>query len=183
MSVLFNHGMRYEIYDRNPIRLVRQSAKRRQIPLVLSVSEVQVLLDALALRERILVFLDVGTGLRMSELFALKWKDINFHTNEISVTRSIVMQVVGPCKTEASQKPLPLDPHLSRALQAWLQHTKYKSLEDWVFASPGSRGRKPYWGQTIMRKFIRPTAVKLGISQRIGWHTFRHYSAFRTITG
>jgi integrase len=31
--------------------------------------------------------------LRMSELFGLKWKDVDFETNEISVVRSIVMQV------------------------------------------------------------------------------------------
>jgi hypothetical protein len=29
-------------------------------------------------------------------------------------------------------------------------------------------------GQTIMRSFIRPAAVKIGIAQHIGWHTFRH---------
>ena len=87
--------------------------------MVLSVSEVQQLLDALAFREWILVLLDVGTGLRMSELFGLKWKDVDFEANEISVVRSIVMQVTGPCKTEASQKPIPLDPSLAEALRAW----------------------------------------------------------------
>jgi len=32
MSVLFNHACRYEFFDRNPIYLVRQSAKRRTAP-------------------------------------------------------------------------------------------------------------------------------------------------------
>lgn len=36
MSVVFNHGIRYEICDRNPIQLVRQSAKRRAAPAILS---------------------------------------------------------------------------------------------------------------------------------------------------
>jgi integrase len=166
--------MRYEIYDRNPIRLVRQSAKRRKIPVVLSVDEVQQLLETLALRERTLVLLDVATGLRMSELFALKWADVNFNTNEVNVTRSIVMQVVSHCKTEASQKPIPLDPYLAEALQIWRQHTRYRVAEDWVFASPKSQGRRPYWGQSIMRNVIRPTACRIGINKRIGWHTFRH---------
>ena len=103
MSILFNHGIRHEICQRNPIQMVRQSAKRKRIPVVLSPGEVRRLLPALELRERTLVLLDFGTGLRMSELFALKWSDINFQKNEISVTRSIVFQVVGPCKTEASQ--------------------------------------------------------------------------------
>src|SRR5438477_8263773 len=104
MSVLFNHGIRHDICGRNPIRLVRQSAKRRKIPAVLSVADIQKLIPALPLRERTLVLLDVGTGLRMSELLALKWGDVNFRAREISVTRSIVFQVVGPCKTEASYR-------------------------------------------------------------------------------
>jgi integrase len=184
MSVMFNHGMRHEICDRNPIRLVRQSAKRRKIPELLSVSEVQRLIAALPLRERTLVLLDFGTGLRMSELFALKWSDINFHTCEISITRSIVMQVVGPCKTEASQKPIPLDTHLAEALQVWREHTRYRAPDDWVFASPETGGRHPYWGQCLLRKFIRPAAARIGITRRIGWHTFRHtYSSLLRATG
>ena len=174
MSVVFNHGIRHQVYSRNPIRLVRQSAKRRKIPVVLSVSEVQQLLDALALRERTLVLLDVGTGLRMSELFGLKWKDIDFDANEISVVRSIVMQVTGPCKTESSQKPIPLDPCLAEALRVWRQHVRYGGPEDWVFANPRMKGRQPYWGQEIMRKVIRPIAIQRGITKHIGWHTFRH---------
>jgi hypothetical protein len=35
MSVLFNHACRYELFDRNPIYLVRQSAKRRTPPAIL----------------------------------------------------------------------------------------------------------------------------------------------------
>ena len=35
-------------------------------------------------------------------------------------------------------------------------------------------GKRPVWGQSIMRKQIHPTIEKLGIEKRIGWHTFRH---------
>jgi integrase len=174
MSVLFNHGIRHGIYNGNPIRLVRQSAKRKTIPVVLNANQVQRLIAGLALRERTLVVLAFGTGLRKSELFALKWRDIDFHTQEISVMRSIVFQVVGPCKTEASQKSIPLDRYLSETLQTWREYTKFRASDDWVFASPASCGRKPYWGQPIMQKFIRPVAAKVGIAEHIGWHTFRH---------
>jgi len=167
-----------------PEGAVRQSAKRKKIPLVLTPDEIRSLIAALPLKESTLVFLDAGTGLRMSELFALKWGDIRFQTGEISVIRSVVMQVVGPCKTEASQKPIPLDPCLAETLVAWLEHSKYRSPEDWVFASPKTRGRRPYWGHSLMRNVIRPTAVKLGISRRIGRHTFRHsYSTLLRATG
>lgn len=47
MSVLFNHGIRYQISDRNPIQLVRQSAKRKVVPVVLTAMEVQRLLEHL----------------------------------------------------------------------------------------------------------------------------------------
>ena len=174
MSVVFNHGIRHEICDRNPIQLVRQSAKRKTVPVILSANEVQRLASTLGLHERTLVLLAFGTGLRMSELFGLKWHDIDFQKNEINITRSIVFQVVGPCKTEASQKPVPLDSRLAEALQMWRGHTRYSKAEDWVFASPAVRGRRPYWGQCLMRTIIRPAAGKIGITQHIGWHTFRH---------
>ncbi|MGB8988304.1 MAG: site-specific integrase, partial [Candidatus Sulfotelmatobacter sp.] len=57
MSVLFNHACRYELFDRNPIYLVRQSAKRRTPPAILVPAEIKALIDGLALRERTLVLL------------------------------------------------------------------------------------------------------------------------------
>ncbi len=177
MSVLFNHGLRHELVDRNPVQWVRQSAKRKKIPAVLEVEEVKSLLGALDFRERTMVLLDVVTGLRASELFGLKWIDVNFNNNEISVTRSIVNQVIGSCKTEASQKPVPLDPLLAKTLRTWRAHTRYKSATDWVFASPHSQGRKPYWCQSLMRNRISVVARHVGITKKIGWHTFRHTCA------
>jgi integrase len=107
MSMLFNHGVRHGICDANPIRLVRQGAKRKKIPIVLTSDEVRRLIEALPLRERTLVLMAAGTGLRMSELFALKWGDVHFDRHDMSVIRSIVMQVVGPCKTDAFCLPHP----------------------------------------------------------------------------
>ena len=173
-SVLFNHACRYDLFDRNPITLVRHSAKRRRIPDVLTVEEAQRLLSVLAVKERAMVLIALGTGLRRSELFALKWKDVDFAAEHISVTRSIVNQVVGICKTEASQKPVPLHSALAHALLVWRRQTSYRKLEDWVFASPHSQGRHPLWAQAIMRYHITPAARKTELQKRLGWHTFRN---------
>jgi integrase len=89
MSVVFNHACRHEFFDRNPISLVRQSAKRRKAPNVLTPAEIKSLLDGLALRERTLVLLAASTGLRQSELFALRWGDIDFAQGTMNVTRAI----------------------------------------------------------------------------------------------
>ena len=80
MHTLFNHAIRYEWWDRNPITLVRQSAKRERIPAVLDVNELKALLSELQDPHRTMVFLAAATGLRVSELLALKWQDIDFRT-------------------------------------------------------------------------------------------------------
>jgi len=184
MSVLFNHARRHDLFQANPIQFVRQSAKRRKAPDVLTPAEVQALLHALPPRVHVMVLLAVSTGLRQSELFGLKWKDIDFAGAQISVTRSIVQQVVGICKTEASQKPVPMHPHLARALRQEAARTCYRRPEDWVFASPRSGGRRPYWGQQVMNRHLRPALKSIGISKRVGWHTFRHtYSTLLRATG
>ena len=136
--------------------------------------KIKALIDALPLREHTLVLLAASTGLRQSEMFGLKWGDIDFERGTMSVIRSIVYGVVGPCKTESSQKPVPMHPTLADALMQWRKHCTYIKPEEWVFASKRYRGRRPYWGQAILRKYIRPAAQRAGIQKRFGWHTFRH---------
>lgn len=174
MSALFTHAMRYEWIDRNPIKLVRQSAKRERIPDVLELAEIQLLLSKLAVRERTLALLDAGTGLRVSELLALRWRDIDFDRLEVSVTRSIWHQVVGDCKTEASAKPVPLDSYMAEDLQRWRRLSPFAMPDDWVFASETKKGDQPLWPDNLMKRYIRPVARANGIHKRIGWHTFRH---------
>ena len=174
LSILFNHACRYELFDRNPMRFVRQGAKRRCAPNVLTAAEIKALVDHLPLRERTLVLLAAATGLRQSELFGLKWRDVDFKRGELSVIRSIVFGVVGRCKTESSQKPVPLRPLLGEALLAWRKTCKFTGADDWIFASRLHKGRRPYWGASILRNYLRPVAATLNIQKRIGWHTFRH---------
>jgi len=147
MSVLFNHACRYELFDRNPIYLVRQSAKRRRVPVILTPSEIKALVDKLRIRERTLVLLAVSTGLPQSELFGLKWGDIDFTEGHMHVTRSIVYGVEGPCKTEASQKPVPVHSILVEALLQWRKAVRCASADAWIFASKRYRGRRPYWAR------------------------------------
>jgi integrase len=174
MKTLFNHAKRYELFDRNPIALVRQRGRRRRIPEILTVEDVQQLLAVLPAREFVMVLLDLTTGLRLSELFALQWQDIDIPNLRIKVVRSIVKQRVGRCKTEMSKKPVPLDPRVAMFVQEWYHRAVYSGPSDWVFASPDTSGKKPYWGAPIMRKQIKPLAQSLGITRLEGWHTFRH---------
>jgi integrase len=174
MSTLFNHAMRYEWTDRNPIRLVRQSAKRERTPDVLTAEEIKSLLSQLQGPYYVMAFLAAVTGLRVSELLALKWEDVNFAAGEITLTRAIVCQHVGPLKTAASQKPVPMDAGLSALLLDWRGRCPYNQDNDFVFASPEKHGTQPLWPSSAMAKHIRPAAKRAGIQKHVRWHVFRH---------
>jgi integrase len=93
---------------------------------VLTPAEIEDLLDHLDIRERTLVLLAVSTGLRQSELFAVKWGDIDFSHGTMNVTRSITYGEVGRCKTESSQKPVPVHSILAGALASWKECCHYR---------------------------------------------------------
>lgn len=132
MSALYNHAIRWEFATRNPVTGpvrgsgVRQSAKRERIPDILEIEEMQQLVVSLQLRERVLVFLDMVTGLRRGELAGLKWEDADFEKLSLNVTRSVVDQQVGKCKTEASKKPVPIDQYIAQDLLEWHRETPFK---------------------------------------------------------
>jgi integrase len=73
-SALFNHAIRHEWIERNPIRLARQSAKRERAPEVLTAEEIKALLSQLDRPYYVIAFLAAVAGLRVSELRALKWR-------------------------------------------------------------------------------------------------------------
>jgi integrase len=152
------------------------AGKREREPEVFEIEEMRNLLASLRVRERAMVSLDMCLGLRRGELAGLKWEDFDFDHLTVSVMRSLVDQHVGRCKTEVSKKLMPIDPYTARDLRAWQMETPYKNPSDYVFTTDSrrNRGRQPVWLSTIMRYHILPIAAKLGISKRIGWHTFRH---------
>lgn len=172
-SVLYQHALRYGWAERNPLREVRQSAKRRQEPDVLTPEEVSTLVSRLPNHARAMAIVAAVTGLRRGELIGLKWEDVDFDNAKIHVRRSLVDQVEGEPKTEASKRPLPMEPALAFALNRWKGQTQYSKPGDWVFASGFSAGRTPYWPGMILERVIQPAAREIGIAKRIGWHTFR----------
>jgi len=184
-NLLFNHAIRWEFAVRNPISGpvrgsgVRQSAKRERIPEVLTPEEFRRLEAALPPRERVLICLALSLGLRRGELAALRWQDIDLEQLTIRVERSLVDQIVGRAKTEASQRPLPMDPRIATLLRRWRSVSKYVHPEDYIFATDSNRagrkrGKQPVWLAKIMQYRIQPAARAVGITKAIGWHTLRH---------
>ena len=174
MHVLYEHAIRYEWTDRNPISAVRQGGKREMVPVRLNVEQLSKLIyQVLKPRERVMVLLDFGTGLRRGELSGVKWEDIDFTEKKLTPMRSIVKQHIGPVKTEKSKTSIPLDEDLIEEVVAWRRETPYADDSDYVFASPKMKGKQPYWMSRIMQHHIKPAAARAAIEIK-GWHTLRH---------
>jgi integrase len=92
----------------------------------LDAEELKKLLAELQNPAHVLVFLTAATGLRVSEALGLKWSDVDFGTGVINLCRAVVHQHVGEMKTEASEKPVPMDGALSTALCDWSTQTPYR---------------------------------------------------------
>jgi hypothetical protein len=43
--------------------------------------------------------------------------------------------------------------------------TPFRKANDWVFASPETEGRKPYWPETHLKYHVQPAAKRLGITK------------------
>jgi integrase len=174
MSALFNHAIRHEWMQLNPITLVRCSAKRLRVPDVLTPNEFRALLSHLERRDRAMVVLAGSTGLRRSELIALTWGDIAFDRFEITVRRSRVRRCFGEPKTEASRKPVPLHASVADELKLWRTASPFPAEADFLFPSIRKNGTQPLTPDMLLKRVVRPAAEAAGIQKRIGWHTFRH---------
>lgn len=176
MSTIFRHAIRWGwlAQNENPIAFVRCSSRRARTPDTLTAEEFRALFKVLRDRERALGIVCATTGLRISEVLGLRWEDIDFEDKSMNVLRSYVDGAVGPCKSETSQQPVPLDEIAVEGLLAWRSICAYGADEDWAFASETLFGKRPMWPDSLRTKFLQPAARKAGITKRIGWHTFRH---------
>ncbi len=179
MAVVFNCAMRWGIIEQgiNPLSLVRvKGISRRQAePRILTAKEIQSLIAALPSEPyHAMVIMALSTGLRCSELFALKWLDIDWERLTLLVRRAIVDGVVGDVKTKYSQSGLPLDPVLAEILFTWKRASQFGRETDWVFASPLKAGELPLRSTAVLANHIKPAAITAGLGSSMGWHTFRH---------
>jgi integrase len=168
--LIYEHARRWELTDRNPIDLVRQRGGRRCIPRVLTPGEIRLLLAQLVEPYHTMVLAAACLGLRASEIMGLQWRDFNWEDLIVFIRRGVVNGRAGDTKTEASQKPLPIDPRLARSLEELWKRSLHGGPLDWVFSNPAGRPRAQ---QHILRRHLRSAALRAGIG-KIGWHTFRH---------
>ncbi|MBW4026193.1 MAG: site-specific integrase [Acidobacteria bacterium] len=174
MYTLFEHVKRYEFCDRNPMGSVRQGSKPRIKPAVLALEEIRAIMDEITTPAiRVAVLVAAATGLRRSELRGLKWKDLDLDGGWLTPSRGSVNKYLTNLKNRPSAATIPISEALAEALLMWRKETPYRADDDWVFASPATSGRSPYWFDAALTRQLRPAAKRAKVNKHIGWHTFR----------
>jgi integrase len=183
MSALFSHCIRHELYTKlNPITSVRQSAVRQRDPDILTLEEMRAILENIEpLAIRVMVAVAAASALRRSELRGLKWEDLDFEARWFNLRRGLVRKDETTLKTKASRKGVPIAPELAELLTRWREETPYPKQSDWVFASPYTQGKRPYWPESALVDHIRPAAKRAGIAKHVHYHAFRH--SFASLMG
>lgn len=155
---IFEQAYKSEIIYRNPVSFTNMpKAKERKERRVLTSYEQEVFLKCAEGNQYENVFyLGFSTGMRISEILALEWSDVDFSRNEISITGSLT-QVGGKeyektlPKTPSSVRTIPVLPEIMKRLRKHkLEQAKYKmmygealepvaGLENLVFTTPVGR--------------------------------------------
>jgi integrase len=180
MHLLFENAMKWELIacQRNPMELVKIKGvtRRTRKKLIITVEQFHSLLPLLPSHVRTMVVLAMCTGMRISEILALRWSDIDLERKIISVRRSVVSKYVAETtKSDESADDIPLDSSFVGELWQWKSHCVH-SPEGWLFASKDTR--RPFHASPLQQDHIRPAGKKLGLFG-LGWHTFRH--SYRTM--
>lgn len=171
----------------NPVSLVtasryqteRSEHEKEYIVDPLSPAEVEALLAATGNQQWENLFrFAINTGMRSSELCAIRWSDIDFIGKTAHVTVASVSGVTKGTKTHAGKRKIELNDQAMAALANQKQFTFMKDVE--IFEDP--KTGEPWSGaDAIRKKAWVPTLRKAGIRYRNPYQT-RHTFATRHIS-
>ncbi|MFC3714597.1 tyrosine recombinase XerC [Luteimonas soli] len=147
----------------NPVAAIKAPKAPRRLPQVLDADEASRLVEVptdvkLGLRDRALLELFYSSGLRLSELCALRWRDLDLGNGLVTVLGK-----------GNKQRSVPVGSHARAALEAWRDETKAAN-EAPVF--PG-RGGAPI-SQRAVQIRIRQLAQRQGMFKHVHPHMLRH---------
>ena len=146
----------------SPAAAIRAPKAPRKLPQVLDPDEVKVLVEVptdapLGLRDRALLELFYSSGLRLSELCALHWRDLDFDGGLVTVLGK-----------GGKQRSVPMGSFARAALAAW-QASTGAGRESPVF--PGRNG--PISPRAVQYR-LRQLAQRQGLFKRVHPHLLRH---------
>ena len=145
---------------------IKTVIKGTRKPLVLTIKQYQAFAAQLSDLHRTMMVAAMCSGMRVSEVLALRWDQLDFAAGVLSVQERAVNS--GITQVEGSDGPLPMDPVLAETLLEWRNKTSGTGL---VF--PSHITGRCYHPGPIQQDYFRPVARKLGLVG-VCWHTFPH---------
>ncbi|MFC4594274.1 tyrosine-type recombinase/integrase [Sphingobium tyrosinilyticum] len=143
------------------VKVIRQGREKSKIEIPTR-QELKALLGAATDDEKPLVMTAILTGLRSSELRGLRWQDVDLKNGTISVNqRADQWGDIGPPKSAAGFRTIPISPALVTVLKAWKLRVTPSTL-DLVF--PNAKGGAQ-WHQNMLRRMFIPLQVRAGVSE------------------
>jgi integrase len=131
-------------------------------------------------RRRPLLLTAIFAGLRASELRGLRWSDIDLKGAKIHVRQRVDrFGKIGPVKSEAGERTVPIPPRLVNTLREWKLAAPKSRLD---LAFPTQVGT-PQALTDIVRRSFQPAEVAAGVvnakgeAKYKGAHTLRHFYA------
>ncbi len=176
----------------------RYASKQRQLPSVLSTSEISQILGHLSGRNKLIVELLYGSGLRISECLRLRIQDIDIEHFSLTVkdgkghkdrqtilSQKCAMKLPEYINTARSLQIQDNNNGLGPSLSNALEHKYPNAFRNagWMFIFPSiTICQNPYTGthcrhhlhQSVIRKALGEAVKKTNIVKRVTCHTFRH---------
>lgn len=167
---LYDEMYHDEIIDKNPLDHVKNLPIHTREPKPFTPDEVANILNELTGQEKNLIQFAFWTGLRTSELIALRWQDVDLKQNCIHVRVAKVRNHLKGTKTKSGERTIILQPQAREALLS--QQTYTEKLKETVFHNP--RHNKPWEDDQAIRKTVWILALeRAGIKYRNPYQT-RH---------
>lgn len=173
MNKIYKQFIKWEEIKHNPLENVDKPRIRYGKTEVWSKEEVnRFLIHAKEYQSYIVFFLAIHTGMRLGEVLALHWSDIDFEKNVIYVTESLNRKTKkrGPLKTESSKRLISLTDSQMNTLR---KHKKSQEPKSEVVCS-SSIGS--YFNPSNIRRAMSSICKQAEI-KKIRFHDLRHTHA------
>lgn len=113
-------------------------------------------------------------GLRLGEVRAVRWADVDLKAGTLTVTRSMLPDgTTKPTKTEAGARTIPVLPALRRLLVAWKVRSPHTRPGDLVVVAASG----VHVQERNLRRALDDAKEAAGLDatdQRLSWHSLRH---------
>lgn len=168
LSVAEEKGLISDIYSK-----VKMPKNEKSFVRILSVKEQQQLEKALNNKEDIGILICLYTGIRIGELCALKWSDIDFEKAVLTINGTQArtengIEILSP-KSRSSKREIPIPPFLFEKIKHRIKKGEFVV----------SRNGKPFDVRTYRRHFKR-ILKKAGLPD-IKYHSLRHTFSTRAL--